>query len=115
MSDHDHDDDAPKSAVEIAMEKLRARGDYEETKLTDEQKAEIADIRSMYRSKIAEAEIQHASQTAQVASMEELESLKEELSQEKERLSAEMEKKVQAVRARARSGSASGASSDSGA
>ncbi len=53
------DDDAPKSAVELAMEKLRMRGDYEEVKLTDEQKAEIADIRSRCHAQIAKLEIQH--------------------------------------------------------
>ena len=31
------------------MEKLRARGDFEEVKLTDEQNAEIDDTRSRYR------------------------------------------------------------------
>ena len=49
-------EDEPKSAVELAMEKLRARGDFAETPLTDAQKAEIADTRSLYRAKIAELE-----------------------------------------------------------
>ena len=51
------DKGAPKSAYELAMEKLKARGDYEEKKLTSKQKAAIADIRSRYRARIAEAEI----------------------------------------------------------
>ena len=34
------------------MEKLRAWGDFEEVKLTDEQKPEIADIRSRYRARL---------------------------------------------------------------
>ena len=38
------DKGAPKSAYELAMEKLKARGDYEERKLTDKQKAAIADL-----------------------------------------------------------------------
>lgn len=92
------DDDAPKSAVEIAMEKLRARGDYEEKKLTDAQKAEIAEIRSLYRSKIAEAEIHHQSKASGAASLEELEKLNEELKSEKERLSSDMERSVAKVR-----------------
>ena len=49
------DDEAPKSAVELAMEKLRASG-FEETKLTDDQKAEIAELRSRCRASIAELE-----------------------------------------------------------
>ncbi len=92
------DDDAPKSAVELAMEKLRARGDFEEVKLTDEQKAEIADIRSRCRAQIAELEIQQESKLRAVASFEEVEVLRAELKKEKERLEEEMEKKVSEVR-----------------
>lgn len=93
------DDDAPKSAVELAMEKLRARGDFEEVKLTDEQKAEIADIRSRCRAQIAELEIQQESKLRAVASFEEGEVLRAELKKEKERLEEEMDKKVSEVRA----------------
>jgi hypothetical protein len=92
------DEDAPRSAYEIAMEKLKARGGFEERKLTDEQKAVIADIRSRYRARIAEAEIQHQSKQKTVSSYEELEKLQTELAREKERLNSEMEEKVQEVR-----------------
>ena len=91
------DDDVPKSAVELAMEKLRADG-FEETKLTDKQKAEIADIRSRCRAKIAEFEIQQGPKMRAVGSMEELGLLRAEVSKEKARLEREMEKKVSAVR-----------------
>ena len=91
------DDEAPKYAVELAMEKLRADG-FEEKKLTDKQKAEIADIRSRCRAKIAEFEIRQEAKMRAVASMEELELLRAEVSQEKERLEREMETKVSAVR-----------------
>ncbi len=94
------DDDLPKSAVELAMEKLRARGDYEEVKLTDEQKAEIADIRSRCHAQIAELEIQHEGKLPAVGSFEEAEVLRAELKKEKGRLEEEMEKKVSKVRAR---------------
>ena len=94
------DDDAPKSAVELAMEKLRARGDYEEVKLTDKQKAEIADIRSRCRARIAELEIQHEGTLRAVGSFEEAEVLRAELKKEKGRLEEEMERKVSKVRAR---------------
>jgi len=94
MPDHG----APKSAYELAMEKLKARGDYEEKKLTTKQKAAIADIRSRYRARIAEAEIQHQSKLATVTSYEELEKVKNELTRDKERLNAEMEEKVEEVR-----------------
>lgn len=92
------DDEAPKSAVELAMEKLRARSDFEEVKLTDEQKAAIAEIRSRYRSQIAELEIKNASALKAVGSYEEIDALRAELKKEKERLEAEMEKKVSEAR-----------------
>jgi hypothetical protein len=92
------DEGAPKSAFELAMEKLKARGDYQERKLTDEQKAEIADVRSRYRARIAQAEIEHQSKLASVSSYEELEKVKNDLVREKERLNAEMEEKVEEVR-----------------
>ena len=93
------EDEGPKSALELAMEKLRASGDFEETTLTDEQKSQIADVRSLYKSKIAELEIQLSAKMRQVASMEELDGLKEELNKEKTRLSEEMERKVKTIRA----------------
>ncbi len=93
------DDEAPKSAVELAMEKLRASG-FEETKLTDDQKAEIAELRSRCRASIAELEIQQESKMQSVGSMEELGLLRAELTKEKARLEEAMEKKVSAVRGR---------------
>ena len=81
------------------MEKLAARGDFKEVKLSNEQKAEIADIRSRYRAQIAEFEIQHASTLRAVGSFEEAEVLRAELKKEKERLEEEMEKRVSDVRA----------------
>ena len=91
------DDDEPKSAIELAMEKL-AREGFEETPLTEDQKAEIADIRSRYRAKIAELEIHHEGKLRAVATLEEAEALRDELAKEKERLEAEMEKRVSQVR-----------------
>jgi len=93
------DEEAPKSAVELAMEKLRASG-FEENALTDEQKAEIADIRSHTRAKIAELEIHQEPKLRAATTMDELEALRAELSQEKIRLEEEMEKKVSKVRER---------------
>ena len=70
------DDDAPKSAYELAMEKLRSQDDFEEIELTDGQKAEIADIRSRYKSQIAEIEIKNDSALRAVGSYEEAEVLR---------------------------------------
>ena len=91
-------DDEPKSAIEIAMAKLRASDDFKETRLSDDQKKEIAEIRTRCRAKIAELEIHHESKLRLAASLDEQEQLQKELNSEKDRLNQEMEKKVQKVR-----------------
>lgn len=91
-------EDEPKSAVELAMEKLRARGDFSETPLTDEQKAQIAEIRNKYKARIAELEIKQEDKIKKATSYEEVESFKEELAKEKIRLNEKMETEVRKVR-----------------
>ena len=57
-------DGSPRSAYEIAMERLRqkdVRDGVDHQPRTDEQKAAIADIRSLYDAKIAQAEVMHRS------------------------------------------------------
>lgn len=98
------DDDAPKSAVELAMEKLRSRDDFEEVKLTDAHKAEIADIRSRCRAEIAQLEIQQDAKLRAAGAFEEAELLGAELKKDKARLEEEMETRVSQVRARAKAG-----------
>ncbi len=67
-----------KSSYELAMERLRKKDAEEgrvETALTDDQRAAIADARSMYAAKAAEAEILYRSQvsgTFDPAALEEL-------------------------------------------
>lgn len=94
------DEDAPKSAVEIAMEKLKARGDYTERRLSNEQKAEIAELRNRYKAKIAELEIHQESTLQTATTFEEVETLRAELSAERDRLNEEAESKVEEIRSR---------------
>lgn len=67
-----------KSSYELAMERLRKKDAEEgrtETPLTDEQRAAIAEARSMYAAKVAEAEILYRSKvsgTFDPAALEEL-------------------------------------------
>ncbi len=59
--------DAPKSAVELVMERLKqqdAGADVETTPLTDDQKAVIAAARRDYEANVAEAEILFQSKLA---------------------------------------------------
>ncbi|MDQ3069124.1 MAG: hypothetical protein M3R55_05280 [Acidobacteriota bacterium] len=67
-----------KSSYELAMERLQKKDAEEgrvETPLTAEQRAAIADARSLYGSKVAEAEILHASKRASTFDPAELETL----------------------------------------
>jgi hypothetical protein len=60
-------DDTPKSAVELAMERLRKKdtdSGVVERATTDAQKAGIAEARSLHASKVAELEILHRSKAA---------------------------------------------------
>ena len=55
-------DSPPKSSVELAMERLRKKDEVAgvvETTLTDAQKAAIAELRSLYGAKLAQASLQH--------------------------------------------------------
>ena len=57
-------DDKPKSAVELAMERMRkkdADSGVAEPATTDEQKPQIAEARNVHASKVAELEILHRS------------------------------------------------------
>lgn len=91
-------EDEPKSAVEIAMEKLRARGDFPQKLLTDEQKSDIAEIRNRFKARIAELEINQQDKMKKASSHEELESLQEEFVRERTRLNEKMEAEVRKVR-----------------
>jgi hypothetical protein len=94
-------DEAPKSAYELAMERLRrkdAESGVEERAMSDEQKAEIAEIKRVYSAKVAEAEILHASKLAAVFDPNERALLDQGHRRDLERLRDEQERKLQRVR-----------------
>ena len=94
-------EEEPKSALEIVMEKLRAKDSSTLTPLTQEQKAEIAEIKNRYKAKIAELEIRHQDMMKKamaLGSVEETEKLKLDMAREKERLYREEENSLQKVR-----------------
>ncbi len=69
-----------KSSYELAMERLRKKDEAEgrvEAPLTDEQRAAIAEARSLYASKVAEAGILHRSKLAAIFDPAERETLEE--------------------------------------
>lgn len=97
----DMDDDKPKSAVELAMERLR-RKDADtgivERLPTDEQKAAIAEVRSLYASKVAELEILHRSKMAGVFDPSQRLQAEDDYRRELVRLSEDLERKIGKIR-----------------
>ena len=103
-------DDAPKSAYELAMERLRkkdAESGVEELLLTEEQRAEIAEIKRVYSAKIAEAEILHTSKLATTWEPDERQKLEHGHRRDVERLREEQERKLERVRTRPPAGGTS--------
>lgn len=96
-------DESPKSAYELAMERLRrkdAAEGVEERALSEEQRAEIAEIKRVYTAKVAEAEILHKSQLMTVWEPEERSKLEQGHRRDLERLRDDQERKLNAARVR---------------
>src|SRR5215467_8939426 len=95
------DDGAPKSVFELAMERLR-KMDAEEgvttRRLTDAQKAEIAEVRSLYDSKIAEQQILQESALKRVFDPAERNEIERQFRREKERLATERDNRIEKIR-----------------
>jgi hypothetical protein len=88
-----------KSAYELAMERLQK--DSPSTPLTPEQRAQIAEIDSLYKAKIAEKELLLKGEIAQERAkgkFEEVEQLEKQLASELRRLNEECESKKEKVR-----------------
>ena len=94
-------DDAPKSAIELAMARLKAR-DAEagaaEAPLTQDQKTAIAEVRSLYAARRAPAEIMHKASLESAYDVETLARLHEEFRRDTDRMARELEEKVAAIR-----------------
>jgi hypothetical protein len=94
-------DEAPKSALELAMERLR-RQDVEdgvvEKTLTAEQKAEIAEVRQVYSAKVAQEEILFKSKLAMTRDPEERMKLEEGYRRDLQRLSEDRDRKIEKLR-----------------
>jgi len=93
-----------KSAYELAMERLRRqdaeRGETEE-RLTDRQKDEIAELRQLYKARIAEREILHRSELEKARAKrdpEALRTLEEGYQRDRVKIEEELESRVKKVR-----------------
>jgi hypothetical protein len=93
--------DAPKSALELVMERLRkkdAEAGIEERPLTDEQKAQIADARSMYEAQVAQRRIMHQSKVLTTLDPGERELLEEEFRRDLERFASDRDARIRRIR-----------------
>jgi hypothetical protein len=93
----------PKSAYELAMERLRkkdAEEGVEHRPLTDEQKAAIAEVRSQYEAKIADLEIRHQPVAfASAVDPDATAELEAEYRRQRQRLVEERDWKIEKIRA----------------
>lgn len=93
-------DNAPKSAYELAMERLKKNdreAGVERQPVTDAQKAAIAEIRNFYESKLAEVEVLHQGRIRTV-DPEERATADQEYRRDRERLTTERDAKIEKAR-----------------
>ncbi len=97
MSSHD----APKTAYELAMERLRrkdAAEGVEERAVSDEQKAAIAEARTVHTSRLAEIEILYKAKRMAAFEPEALARLEEEHRRDISRLQTDLDRKLARIR-----------------
>lgn len=94
-------DGAPKSALEIVLERLRkkdAEQGVTEQPLTDAQRAAIAEARSVYESRVAERKIMHQSAIRTTFDPAERQRIEEELRRDLDRLESERDSRIRQIR-----------------
>ena len=93
--------DAPKSALDLVLERLRkkdAEAGITEKPLSDQQRAAIAEARSVYDARVAERKIMHQTAMRTTADPAAREAFEEELRRDLERFESERESKVRKIR-----------------
>ena len=94
-------DEAPKSALELAMERLKkkdAEQGVSDRPLTEDQKHEIADVRKTYAAKLAQEEILFKSKLQGLADYDARQQLQENYRRDVERLNHERDRKIEKIR-----------------
>jgi hypothetical protein len=92
---------APKSAIELAMERLRKKDEAAgvvQAPLTDAQKAAITEIRSLYGARLAQADLEYQDRLRATFDPAVHEALEVEYRRDRERLTAEMDAKIEKAR-----------------
>lgn len=98
---HMSNDTGPKSAYELAMERLKKRdaeAGIERRPVTDAQKAAIAEIRNFYEAKLAETQVLYESNRLKATDLAALEAIEQDYRRERERLTSERENKIEKAR-----------------
>jgi hypothetical protein len=96
------EDDAPKTAYEIILERLKKKDrdeGVEDRPVSDEQKGRIAELRKVYEARLAEREILYQSSRRKAADLEALDKLEEEYRRDRERIASERDRKIAEARA----------------
>jgi hypothetical protein len=90
-----------KSSYELALERLRkqdAEAGIVEHPLTDAQKAEIAEVRNLYESKLAQQDVLRHTAMNKTLDPTELDAADEQYRRERDRLAAERDAKIDKIR-----------------
>lgn len=96
-------DEAPKSAYELAMERLRKKDrdeGVEEKPLSDEQRAEIAEVRRVAEAQMAEREILHRSALGRALDPDSAAMLEDEYRRDRERIAGRRDDRIAAIRSK---------------
>ena len=83
------------------MERLRKKDQeagVEERRLTEEQRAAIADVKKIYEARLAEREILHRSKLAAMADPEARAALEDDYRRDRERIASERDRKLDEAR-----------------
>jgi hypothetical protein len=91
----------PKSAFELAMERLRRKDEEEgrvEQPLSEAQKAAIAEVRNIYEARVAELEVMHRSALARTVEPAAREEMEAGYRRDRERLASDRDAKIDKIR-----------------
>jgi hypothetical protein len=94
-------DQGPKSAFEIAMERLRlkdAQEGIEQRPRTERQKAAIAEVRSLCEAKLAQEQVMYQSAATLAPDPQVLAELHEQYQRERARITRERDEEIERIR-----------------
>lgn len=95
------EDDAPKSAYELILERLKKKDredGVEERPISEGQRTRIAELRKVYEAKLAEREILFRSSLRESDDPAERETLEEQYRRDRDRIASERDRKIEAAR-----------------